>query len=78
MTETTQIIRADQVMCGDLIDLGELPDPYVSQDDREHLYAYELARVIDYERETADCIRIDFDSTSIGFPLDFKLTLIDR
>lgn len=78
MSDAEHIIRADEVKEGDLVDLEHVPVPYVSREDAENYYAYELARVEGWERETDDCIRIDFDSTSIGFPLDFKLTRVQR
>jgi hypothetical protein len=70
---TTTTIRADSVMCGDLIDLAH--DPHADPEQREHIFAYEYARVVDYERETDDCIRIDFEDTSIGFPPDHELVV---
>lgn len=68
-----ETVPAYAVNEGDFIDLEVVPDPYTTADDREHSYKYELAEVIGVERETDDCVRIDFDSTSIGFPPRFEL-----
>jgi hypothetical protein len=69
-------IKASDVAEGDMIDLEHVPEPYVRDEDREHVYQYEYAVVVGVERETADCIRVDFDTTSIGFPLDFELMMV--
>lgn len=66
-------IKAIDVEEGDLIDLEHVPAPYVSAEDREHRYAFEYALVVGREIETPDCVRVDFDSTSIGFPWDYEL-----
>jgi hypothetical protein len=33
--------------------------------------------VLDVERETADCVRVDFDAGSFGFPVNHQLTVWD-
>jgi hypothetical protein len=68
-----ETVPAYAVNEGDFIDLEPVPKPYVTDEDREHIYAFELAEVVGVERETDDCVRIDFDSTSIGFPPRFEL-----
>jgi len=67
--------RADEVNIDDLIDLEN--DEFADPEDRRHIFPYEHARVIGFERETEDCIRIDFDNTSIGFPVAHMLRRFD-
>lgn len=67
--------RVDEVCIDDLIDLED--DEFADPEDRRHIFPYEMARVIGFEQETDNCIRVDFDSTSIGFPPDHLLRRYD-
>lgn len=60
--------RADMVQISDRLDLQN--DPIA--DNGEHPeFAFEFETVAAIERETSDCIRIDFESGfSCGFPTD--------
>jgi hypothetical protein len=69
-----QKVAVANIMVGDLIDLEG--DPY--NDANDPLAEFELARVIGFEVETDDCVRIDFDRTSIGFPPGHLLKRVKR
>ena len=66
-------VSVEDIGIGMMVDLAN--DPYADPEDREHIFPYEYAVVEEWEIETADCIRIDFHNTSIGFPRDHKLTV---
>ena len=64
--------RAADLMPGDLVDLED--DPFA--DNGEHPeFEFEFCEVIDVERETPDCVRVDFDNYSCGFPVDHELEI---
>lgn len=66
--------KASNVVEGDMIDLEHVPAPYVSDEDRENVYAFEYAVVCDRPYyETPECIVIHFNDTSIAFPPDYEL-----
>jgi hypothetical protein len=68
--EDIQLVPARDVREGDMIDLEG--DPFA--DDGQHPeHEFEFAIVEGSELETPECIRIDFDSTSVGFPPDHML-----
>lgn len=61
----TPIKNAAELKPGDLVDLEH--DPYA--DDGHHLeFESEYQLVLDVERETPDCVRVDFEGLSCGFP----------
>lgn len=66
--------RVDQLRPGDRVDLegDAIADPYENPEDSEHPeFQFEFERVLEVERETPDCIRVDFESGfSCGFPPD--------
>ena len=68
--------RVDQLQPGDRVDLEAdlFADPSWSEDadTTEHPeFAFEFERVLGVERESPDCIRVDFESGfSCGFPPD--------
>ena len=68
--------RVDALRIGDRVDLEAdiFADPYGGSDvaDSPHPeFAFEFEVVADIERETPDCIRVDFESGfSCGFPPD--------
>lgn len=76
MPDPTQKKRIDELMCGDLVDLEG--DPFFLKDnpDGNNIAEYEYALVCEIEVETADCVRIDFDWTSVGFPPDHVVTMM--
>ena len=57
---------------GDLVDLegDQYADP--SHDDG-CAFPYEYAMVLGVDEETPECTRVDFDSTSVGFPHGYRL-----
>jgi hypothetical protein len=58
---------------GDYVDLEMEDAPYTTAEDRENIYAFEYALVLGIEQETPDCVLVDFNSTSIGFPTDHEV-----
>jgi hypothetical protein len=77
VVDAPEMIRADAVQVGDLLDLegdqfadpengggGELPT---------NDFEFELAEVTEVERETPDCIRIGGPGYCVGFPVDHML-----
>lgn len=66
--------KVSDLVAGDLVDLEG--DPYADEDPT---WEFEYGEVEDTERETDDCVRVDFaNGGSIGFPPDHLLTLSDR
>jgi hypothetical protein len=68
-------LRADQVQIGDLLDFegDKFADPNgngLSDSGHFEPFEFELAYVTGVTRETDDCIRIDTDQGSYGFPVD--------
>ena len=60
--------RVDQLRIGDRVDLQD--DPIADPDGRPE-FECEFEVVSETERETDDCIRVDFESGfSCGFPVD--------
>lgn len=63
---------------GDLVDLEGCPFLTV-EDENDDMAAWALAAECEYftvvgiERETIDCVRVDFEGLSIGFPTEFRL-----
>lgn len=72
-------VKVTEVQPGMLVDLGD--DPFAQtcsvKDCCLHrpdgVYQYELAVVVGSERETGDCVRVDFEGDSIGFPIDHQV-----
>lgn len=58
---------------GDLVDLKG--DRFADDDDNAAL-EYEYSEVLGVEQETPDCVRVDFDFDSVGFPAKHKLPVI--
>jgi hypothetical protein len=65
-----------EVRPGQLVDLEE--DPFADPLREHRRYEWELIEVIAIEQETADCIRLDFDDDSIGFPAAHALKVLDQ
>lgn len=75
MATHLMICAVADLSVGDLVDLEG--DPYADPGkDSMSPFIYEYERVDNVERETADCIRIDFNSTSIGFPPNHLLRVV--
>lgn len=84
----TYYLRAQDVREGDLLDfegdsivdpggLGERYDPEPPATWTS--FQFEFATVQSVERETPDCVRIDTDQGSYGFPIDHEIeTTLDR
>jgi hypothetical protein len=72
-------VKVTEVQPGMLVDLAD--DPFAQTCSVEGCvlhrpdgpYNYEYAFVEGSEQETADCVRVDFDGDSIGFPVDHYL-----
>lgn len=60
----------------DLLDLEG--DEYADPDGDTPILEFELAVVIDTERETADCIRVDTNHGSFGFPPDHEVEVTEH
>jgi|GEM_PF-5029081 hypothetical protein len=58
---------------GDLVDLKG--DQFADDGDNAAL-EYEYAEVLDVEQETPNCVRVDFDSDSVGFPTEHKVPVV--
>lgn len=65
--DETVEIEAKDVQPGDWIDLDG--DKYA----RDTRWEFESAVVVDVEQETDECVRIDFDGGSYGFPTNHIL-----
>lgn len=73
MTATTTVVRdlyehvpVTELREGDLVDLED--DRYADPDRDSRVFPYELAVVLGSEQETPECVRVDFDHDSVGFP----------
>jgi hypothetical protein len=60
------IKQAQHLEPGDLVDLED--DPFADPNRLRPLYQFQYATVYGAERETPDCVRVDFDAGSVGFP----------
>lgn len=60
--------KISELKPGDAVDLEG--DKYADPERDHPAYEYEYQIVFEIERETADCIRVDFDGESVGFPVD--------
>lgn len=69
-------VKALDLSEGDLVDLECVPAPYVSDVDRENIYAYEYAIVDSVVKIGLDGVLVHFDKTSIEFPLDYELMTV--
>jgi hypothetical protein len=59
---------------GDLVDLED--DPYADPK-RDHVeYQFKLATVYQAEYEAPDCVVVDFDATTVGFPPDHRVIVV--
>jgi len=58
--------RVDMLRPGDRVDLQY--DPVANPNGSRFEFQFEFSEVLCVERETADCIRVDFDNASCGFP----------
>ena len=66
-------IKVEEVQVGDILDLEGVP--YLDPDDQYWEFLYGV--VCGVERETPDCIRLDFEETdSIGLPPDLEVRLV--
>lgn len=65
------MVTAADLKEGDMVDLEG--DPYANGEDTQHIAPFELFVVRGVERETADCVRVDFDNLSVGFPPNHRL-----
>lgn len=66
--------RPLELKLGDLVDLEG--DPYAdTSEDWKHYHECEYGVVEGVEQETSDCVRVDFEHLSVGFPLDHLLTV---
>jgi hypothetical protein len=77
VVDTPEMIRADAVQVGDLLDLEG--DPHADPEKGGGIelptnsFEFELAEVTEVVRETADCIRIGGPGFLVGFPVDHML-----
>lgn len=76
MSKGMQSISARDVQAGDLVDLQG--DKIADVNGEHPEFEFEYARCIGTERETADCVRLDFESDSFGFPPDHLLSIVER
>ena len=80
MTRTKDItktrVRAKNIRPGDVVDLEG--DPYANPDSEDVAFRYEHALVLNVERETPECVRLDLAHESYGFPVAHRLTRITR
>ena len=63
-------VPVTELLPGDLVNLqGD-----IFADNGEHPeFEFELQTVIEVERETPNCVRVDFESGSFGFPPDYTV-----
>ena len=74
-SDSTAIVRADQLREGDVVDAVSLR-PYLSEDDAV-VAEYEYVRVEGSELETAECVRVDFEGIdSYGLPVDHPVLVV--
>lgn len=68
--------RIDSLRVGDLIDLqgDRFADPSESNPDTGWM-EFELAKVLEIDRETESCIAVYFDSITVGFPPDHVVSV---
>ena len=77
MTDVSK--RIDELVEGDLVDLcgdriADQPTDEPDHDVCRSAYEFEYAVVDGTERETPECIRVDFTNTcSVGFPPDHRV-----
>jgi hypothetical protein len=67
-------MRVDEIRVSDMVDLegDRYADPHAGTPDSS--WQFEYGAVVDIERETPTCIRLDFhNSESVGFPPDHVL-----
>ena len=57
---------------GDLVDLKG--DRFA--DGGDAAFDYEYAEVLDVEQETPECVRVDFDFDSVGFPAKHEVNVV--
>lgn len=63
-----------ELQSGDLVDLQG--DRYADNGSHPEL-EFEYCEVDTVERETADCIRVDFLNICVGFPPDHRVEVVD-
>ena len=63
--------RARDLKEGDLVDLEG--DGFADPDKENEAFVYGFQRVEGSELETPECLRIDFEGVSVGFPPDHWL-----
>lgn len=70
-------LRADELREGDLVDLenDRYADPK-GQSENHAAFECEYQPVRGVQVETLDCVRIDFDHDSVGFPLNHRLKIV--
>ncbi len=74
--------RVDELKPGDMVDLqnDRYADPegfasgggpgFMSERCQGYGWAYEFVEVVETERETPECVRVDFVDCAVGFPPD--------
>lgn len=71
------VCRVDALRLGQRVDLeaDSIADPHGADGDGDHPeFAFEFETVAEIERESAECIRLDFESGfSCGFPPDHEV-----
>jgi len=68
--------EASNIQPNDLLDLEG--DQYADSNDDDPILRYEHAVVTNTEQETIDCVRIDTQHGSYGFPTDHKIRVVGR
>lgn len=58
---------------GDLVDLEG--DAYADVDGAHPEFEFEFQAVVAIERETANCVRVDFETCSFGFPPSHRVVI---
>lgn len=75
LNNNARFVNVEDIKKGDLLDLEAdvFADPT-----HDPAYVFDYVEVIGTERETAECIRIDTDYKSVGFPVGHKLKVVPK
>ncbi len=70
--------RVIDLVAGDKVDLqgDEYADPDPDNDKPHFEYEYQVVMGLEHENE--ECVRVDFEHTSVGFAPDHRVTIEDK
>lgn len=68
--------RIDELKVGDLVDLEA--DVFANSNGEHPEYEFELAQVVEIERETPTCICVYFETGAVGFPPEHLVSVQEQ